>query len=443
MKRLLCLLLVCSTGSVLTNGNGELVLRTQVVPDTAFTGQRALLRVDILGLDGWARITRMEPVEIPGAFVLQTESQGVRIQETIGGASYTGQRYALSIFARNSGEVHIPPIKVDASIRSWGGGEKRIEAVTPAATFTAKHPPATEGIKDLITTSRLTASQDWSASGREFMAGDSISRTIEFKAIDVPGMLFRPVACPEIAGIRSYPGEPVVEDKTERGTLSGKRSETISYVFEDAGSYELPAIEIHWWDLEGQVLRREELPGLRVTVNPAPGLLAGDESIPSSAYGKSPSWWILAWAAAFVAAVIILRKPMASLTLNGLNQRRQSEASRFREIGRTAKNGDGIAVMSKTLQWLDSFPAGENPQRLDCFLRKYGDPGLAGLANRVGALQPESVSSADIRAFHRNLARARRRWLTHCSTRRQRKTAEAALPELNKFPLADYHDPIE
>jgi hypothetical protein len=45
-------------------------------------------------------------------------------------------------------------------------------------------------------------------------------------------------------GLGIYPGEPSVDDRYDRGTLTEKRSETVTYVFETQGRFDLPNMVI-------------------------------------------------------------------------------------------------------------------------------------------------------------------------------------------------------
>ena len=45
-----------------------IVLRASVTPAEVWVGQRALLRIDVLGQDGWAQIKRLADFDVPGTF---------------------------------------------------------------------------------------------------------------------------------------------------------------------------------------------------------------------------------------------------------------------------------------------------------------------------------------------------------------------------------------
>ena len=115
----------------------------------------------LVGADGWAQITEMGEIEIPGAYLLRTESQGVRLNETIGRTSYTGQRYQLSVYCQRPGRMEIPPMPVTVNVKQWGVNPEGTpqEITTPSTTMICKVPPGAEGIRGLISTNRLEADQ--------------------------------------------------------------------------------------------------------------------------------------------------------------------------------------------------------------------------------------------------------------------------------------------
>ena len=139
LRRVLhCALVLTLASSVL--GAEGIVLRTAVTPTEVWVGQRASLNIDVLGKDGWAQIKTIRDFEIPGAYVMRTQSQGIRLQETIDGESYTGQRYQFSIYPQRGGTIAIPALPVEVTIRAWGlnAAETVQAAEIPGTTDTSR-----------------------------------------------------------------------------------------------------------------------------------------------------------------------------------------------------------------------------------------------------------------------------------------------------------------
>ena len=133
------------------------IIRASIVPaDGVWVGQRVLYQVDVLGLNGWAKIQRMPDVQISGAMVVALQSQGVRLNETIGVEAYTGQRYQLSLFPQRSGRITIPSVALEIEISQWGvQSQKSVKkGTTPPVDFNPKLPPGSEKLPWLISTMR-------------------------------------------------------------------------------------------------------------------------------------------------------------------------------------------------------------------------------------------------------------------------------------------------
>jgi hypothetical protein len=149
--------------------------------------------------------------------------------------------------------------------------------------FQTALPPGAEQERGLISTTRLEAGQTLEPSTVEFKVGDALKRSISLRAAGISGMAFEPVQYAPVAGVGIYPSEPVVQDAVDRGSLSeGRRTESVTYVFEREGHYVLSDVTITWWDLGEKRLHREVLPGPHVRVVLADPAASGGTSAPAS-----------------------------------------------------------------------------------------------------------------------------------------------------------------
>ena len=409
----LALVFICSVSSDSVFAAEEIILRTAVTPEDAWVGQKVVLHVDVLGKDGWAQLRKVTDAEVDGAYLLRLESQGTRLSETIDGDSYTGQRYEFMLFAQRDGKITVPPVLVDVEVKTWGADAgTRIERMSlPLVEFVARTPPGAEGIRGLISTSNLTASQDWDPETDSPVVGDAIKRRITLRAADVSGMAFAPTLHNEMENLGIYPGEPTVEDKFARGDLTGTRVETVTYVVERAGDFELPGVELSWWNIDTQELQHIVLPGLTLQVT-------GGSAVASLPNERS-SWSALIPLLFVVVALLVLGGRLLAGWTAWRQARSETEAAYFRRIRRSARTGDKNAVLSDTMRWLDRINDDSQAARLDLFLKKYGDSG-AGVA-----VLDDSESGT--MAFLSSLAVARKRW------QQAQRGAESGnlLPDLN------------
>jgi len=414
----------------IANAADDVVVRSSVTPAEAWVGQRTLLHIEVLGVDGWAQITDMGELEIPGTYVMRIESQGTRLSETIGGTSYTGQRYQLSLYCQRPGRVEIPALPATVTVKRWGATppEIRREVTIPATALICKVPPGAEGIRDLISTTRLEADQTWSSEPTTVDLGDAVTRTVSLRAEDVSGMAFPPMQHPEIEGVGIYPGEPSVTDTTDRGSLRGERVESVTYVLEEPGEVSLPGIVLSWWDIDDGVLRRIELPGLELAVEGelAPEPVIEPEVVPAM---KPRDFAPLAAAAIVLVGLGLWLGPrLARGCRRWWIARRASEPVVFKKVLSTMRSGDPATISAAVMRWLDRLDPGDRPARLDLFLRDHGDDATQAAAATLAQCMATGDAFSDSRALSGGLKASRRHLLR--SRLNQQKTA-GVLPELN------------
>ena len=392
----LALVFICSLSSASVLAAEEIILRTAVTPGEAWVGQKVILHVDVLAKDGWAQLKKVNDAEVEGAYLLRLESQGTRLSETIDGDSYTGQRYEFMLFAQRDGKITVPPAPVDVEIKTWGaGGGSRIERMSlPLVEFVSRTPPGAQGIRGLISTSDLTARQDWDPETEKPVVGDALKRTITLRAEDVSGMAFAPTLHNEMENLGIYPGEPTVEDNFARGELTGTRVETVTYVVERAGDFELPSVELSWWNIDTQELQHIVLPGLTLQVAGGPAV--------ASQPNERPSWSALIVLLVVVVVLLVLGGRVLAGWTAWRRARNETEAAYFRRIRRSARSGDQGAVLRDTMRWLDRINADSQAARLDLFLKKYADSG-------TGEASIDQSESGGM-PFLDTLSMARKRW---------------------------------
>ena len=408
----------------------DILFRTNVTPEGPWIGQQTLLKIDVLAKDGWAQLKKVGDLEIDGAYVMRLESQGTRLNEVIDGDSYTGQRYEFMIFAQRDGDLTLPATPVDVEVTRWGadGGKNLQRMSLPVVEFTARTPPGGEGLRGLVSTSSLTAGQDWDPATEDAKVGDAIQRYVTLHAEDVSGMAFAPLQHTEIDGVGIYPGEPTVEDKFNRGDLSGTRIEKVTYVFERTGDVQIPALVFAWWNVRNSELQQIELPGRSLQV------AAGTPSESAAAEGavadqKSRFAWIVLGAVAIAAVFALLFSGSLMRRLAAWREaRKHSEAAYFRQVIASFRTGDQAAVLRCIMRWLDRINTSSDPARLDQFLLKYGDEQTRKAASELSSALGAPTDKSHATLLANGLKRARTRWLR---AQKQQEQAEAVLPALN------------
>jgi hypothetical protein len=419
----------------------SMVLRTSIEPKVGiWVGQQVRLLIDVLAHDGWAQIRKFHPFEVSGASVLQVETQGTRLTDTVSGTTWTGQQYEWLVFPQHAGAITIPPIVVDVETKDLATQEATPMPgqKTPEVAFQAALPPGADQERGLISTTQLEARQTLEPSTAEFKVGDALKRSIALRAAGISGMAFEPVQYAPIAGVGVYPSDPVVQDAVDRGSLGeGRRTESVTYVFEREGNYVLPDVTVTWWDLGEKRLHREVLPGPHVrVVLVGPATAASDGA--SAPAPRSWPWWpgiVVAVGVATVGVGLYWRQAIRARYQAWTVARDNSEAAYFHRFTAAARTGDVRRTLNSLLRWLDRLEAGTPPAQLGRFVQRYGDEAVWHEAQRLERLVATGSQEAwDAAPLLRGMSQARQRRLQAGRRQSPRRTV---VPPLNPYGAED------
>ncbi|MCP3688483.1 MAG: protein BatD [Gammaproteobacteria bacterium] len=406
----------------------DIVLRSSAVPEKAWLGQRVILRIDVLGRDGWTQITSFEDIKIPGAYIMRTHSQGTRLQETIDGASYSGQRYELSIYPQAAGTIKVPPISVEVSTKGQGADANVRQARTPAVTILSDIPAGAEKVRGLISSTQLTAEQNWRLLDETPQVGDVVERTVNLQAVDISGMAFTPLHHEAIPGVGIYPAQPTVQDSSNRGSLTGSRTEVVTYVFEQAGEVQIPDIEFSWWNLVDNRLEHVTLAGRLMHVIAGPGGLTDAGKLPAPQQKRRYLVPMAIMLLSLVYLVYFFRKPLLKRWTGWWVARKESEKSYFQLVLKSIRTKQSAAILRNIMRWLDRINATNDPARLDVFINRHADTRAQKVVYQFLHGVAANEQSTDLTQLQDVLSAARRNWL---QSQKPKQGGVDVLPTLN------------
>lgn len=406
----------------------EILTKPPIVP-----GQQVQIQVDVLAPNFFLSPPKFPLFDLPNAIVTLPDERTVNLVEKIEGESYAGIRRTYIVTPQVGGDFTLPPAKITFTYAAVPGQPGSDGSVTlPPQKFTVSGAPA----GGPATAQRITVTQDLDRDPESLNEGDTLVRTVTVEAQGLQAMMI-PVphfTVPE--GVRLYPHDPVLSDKTDQtqGLIGGKRVDRVTYAFEKAGSYRLPAIEIAWYDPAAQKNDVAQAPEIAVSVAAAAGFTPAIKppEIQEEAAPKRPDYlWLLPWVIAGLAVLALLAWLVPRLW-TGLSHWRvarrqryeQSEAYAFRQFSAACRGGESTAVYAA----LQSWAARAKVMPLRDWLRD-GDTALKPyeqLEARLFAAGSES-KSYDAGQLLSGMAEARRKWLE----RQAQVSVPAALPALN------------
>ena len=201
---------------------------------------------------------------------MQTDTTTVKFSENTGGETWQIVRYPLALYPQKAGQLEIPSIDVRFNTSAgFGKPEKAFEFQTEPLQLPVKLPPGVKEGELLITTTSFELDHTWQPQSGTAQTGDAFTLTVSRRANDISAMLLPPLPVFRVEGLAAYPQAPEVNDKTNRGDLTGERIDSIIWVAERPGTYNIPGIRFQWWDPESLELKQQIIPGLNLDILPS------------------------------------------------------------------------------------------------------------------------------------------------------------------------------
>lgn len=340
MKRLiLALALVLSVQTAAA----QVIVRTTLEPKEGIVlGQPVRVLVDVLFSGEMERPPRVTLPDTPGAQILRYESQATTLNERVDGEPRTGQRFEFAFYPRRGGTLELPAAQVVTFDRA-GVETGRLQGTPQKIAVTV--PPGVDPSRPVIAARGFELEESWRPDpAGAFKPGDALVRTIVRRAPGLPGMAMLDLDFSAPPGVRVYPEPPQTDDRIARGDLTGQRTDRVTYVFEQGGSFPIDAVVQPWWDLSATRLRRAEGKGVTVAVT-----AAAPAAVPGA---NAPLYVFAATTGIGLAFLALWALPRLHLAVD---RRRTawvaSEAHAFRELERVSRDDDPAAVYQSFTTW--------------------------------------------------------------------------------------------
>ena len=362
----------------------ELFVEVELDRDETYVQSQVLYTFRLyhaIALEGQLGLT---PLSIPDAVIEPLEQQSY--QRLLDGRRFTVRELRYAIFPQKSGLFDIPSLTLSARARPprrsfFDRNQGRLMTrQTPALRLEVLPVPAHYPDAPWLPLTDLAISEDWSRPPTRLALGDSVTRTITLSAEGLPAKQLPALPLRAPQGIKLYPDKPRRETGETDSGVRGVGINSAALLITEAGSHELPAIRIPWWDTAQGELRFAELPAQRLNILaaniPVPVDTPAVASTQTAAMAKLPtptSIWV--WVSAILAGGWLL-------TLLAWYRQRQSTP---------ATTAQQPKVRESESRLYRSLRAAQTPQSTRQLLRCWGQlrfnihpqPALAELARRI------------------------------------------------------------
>ena len=192
-----------------------------------------------------------------------------------------GKRYRVverryAIFARESGEIEIPPVTLRVSVPdendssgTFFGRVKRLNRRGPAVALNVRPKPAADTGAWWLPAKSVALNASWEGGVNEFRVGEPVTRALSLQVDGVTGEQLPELTPLQVPGLKVYADKPEIVEQPATESLQSRRVDKWAVIPQTAGELTLPAIELPWFDTVAETYRVASVPAQVINVLPA------------------------------------------------------------------------------------------------------------------------------------------------------------------------------
>jgi len=280
---------VVNAGPRSNQGNNELYLEIEVNKDSVYVQEQLLFTVRLFYTINGIRNPVFTELDMEDT-VTQLIGSPNQYERLIDGERFGVYEKRYVIFPQRSGPLEIPDILFRGEVTDGSSNfvfrnmnTRRVTAFIEGITIEVKERPASvPRDDDWLPVTDLTLEETWSGDINALKVGDSVVRTLILRAEGLDGAVLPPFSPQDIDGLNLYPDPADISRTFVDGSIVGTRVETSTYVALEAGTIEVPALEIPWWDITADSARTTTLPATRFEVATVEGVLPSEQAVAST-----------------------------------------------------------------------------------------------------------------------------------------------------------------
>ncbi|EGV51183.1 hypothetical protein Rifp1Sym_bs00150 [endosymbiont of Riftia pachyptila (vent Ph05)] len=287
-----------SAAATSAEADSQAFIELQVDHDSAYPQQEIILTVRLLMAEG----VRGEQLSVPQANLSDTvirQLSSNRSHTRRDGIEYQLVEQRYSVFAYQPGELKLGGVKFrgsnggSQSIFNWlqnpqaqGLSARRVLRIVSDDVAVMIRPiPATFTGKHWLPAKNLQIVENGAGNNESVISGKPLQRQIMLFADGLTTAQLPNLEFELPTGLKQYPDRPQSKETPSPSGISASRTLSLTLVGSEAGEYELPPIEIPWWNTETDQQEIARLPGRKIRVLAASGTI----SPPPSTAPRSPT----------------------------------------------------------------------------------------------------------------------------------------------------------
>jgi hypothetical protein len=258
-----------------TASGGPVFLEVSLDGDQAYPQQQLVYTVRLLRSVPLRSATLSEPRVTGVEARLEKLGEDDSFETRRGGERYQVVERRYAVFPQGAGTLTLEPIVFQGQIVESSRyslqdrlNVKRLRSEALSLPVQERPPAAPQ---PWLPARALRLQEEWSEDRPQFAVGEPVTRTLTLMAAGIPAAQLPELPKASQPGLKIYADQPLVRDQIQADGILGVRQEKQALLPTAPGRYELPAVEILWWNLDTDRPETVRLPARTIEVAPAPG----------------------------------------------------------------------------------------------------------------------------------------------------------------------------
>lgn len=223
--------------------------------DEIIVNQPIIFEVKVSSIFGFNKGSNFKSPSVKNTVILPTKSLSMNGRETNSGKTWITQTREIVIYPLEVGSYLLPQVDVTVSVKGPNNAPVSGNLLTEQVDFIVSKPTELNSINNYVVTKELELSVIDSPDKTEYSLGEAFTREIIISADNVPAMMLPELVIKKIEGLSIYQKPAILNDKSNRGFLTGIKTYNITYIIEKPGVFEIPEQKIIWWDLQQKMIK--------------------------------------------------------------------------------------------------------------------------------------------------------------------------------------------
>ena len=359
------------------DSNQDLFIEVEATPQNPYIQSQVFYTLRLYTRVNIAQARLNEP-ELSDAVIERLGEDG-NYNTQVNGVNYSVTERKYAFFPQKSGKLTIKPLVLTAEVlvnnpqsinpffNSQMSKTKRVES-KPISLDVKPVPADFKGLH-WLSAEQLVLKQEWSADVAQLKVGEPITRTLSIVAKGTTvGQLPELNTTQTSEQLKAYPDQPVLQEQKKAEGLIAFKEEKIALIPSKAGTYQLPAIEIPWFNTQTQKIETASIPEVTLTAvagatqsEPAPAptvtpveTAKTDSVVIADSYQNTPIWlWVSVFLAMgwLITIIVFLRKRRPKTEVWIEDESEISLKAALKNLKQACVNNDALAAKDALLVW--------------------------------------------------------------------------------------------